>query len=234
MMFRNRTTKRIALLLAAYLLVVWGAGMIAYRTGLAYATNNVGSPVQAHKSDIPNSLAASQDETETDSPCGPPCETLADNPKIRRQPGQNAAGPGPTPKELEADTPLSIAMALTGESFDLSGGIFSDSDGNRPIGIGSIPGFVLAGIPSGGGGFGPPSNPPGANPPSSPPVIGGGDGGSGGGAPPIGGGPPVIVNPPGGGSGGPPDVLETPLPGAFYLFGSALAGLAFAGRKTKG
>ncbi len=246
-MFRNRTTKRIAALLAAYLLLVWGAGIIAYRTGLAYAASDAGLIAPLSKPDfpepnVPEIVTASQTRFEVNGRCGTACDTPAEKSTLRRKALRGVNGSAPAPYTNEADTPLSIAIAMTSESFDLSGGVFSNNNNGRPIGLGSIPGFVLAGIPAGGGGFGgfgPPVNPNGGNPSISPPANGPGGSGPGNGGPGGSGAPtdtvtpPVIIIPPGGGTGSGPDVLETPIPGAIYLFGSAIAGLAFAGRITK-
>jgi hypothetical protein len=232
-MSRNRTTRRIALLLAIYLAIVWGAGTIAYRTGLAFATEHAGAPQPSPRPVPQITVAASQSEIETTADCASPCNAPETEHKVRHKTQRGsveAAASEPAVKEPGPDSPLSIAMALTSETLDLSGGVFKGGYDQRQTNFGSIPGFVLAGIPSGGGGL--PGIPIITIPPSSPPVFGPGDDGSGGGAPGGHNPPPGPPNPPGGGPGDGPEVLETPVPGAFYLFISAIAGFAFARRKA--
>ncbi|MGD9800195.1 MAG: hypothetical protein AB7F91_14600 [Parvularculaceae bacterium] len=137
--------------------------------------------------------------------------------------------------ELTA-SPLSVAIALMSEPSGLTGDAAPKRKGAQIVGP---PGFdtlvALGAFGSGGGGN--PGSPPTVNPvdipvdnnPTDNPVDnpGGGDAGAN---PNDGETPPVIVpeNP------STPPVIETPLPGAFILFASAIAGFSFSRRIRRG
>jgi len=134
--------------------------------------------------------------------------------------------PGPDNDAAPSD-PLSIAMA-SADNFEMNGGVFSGESG----GGGSLGGRTLAflanpvGPPvnAGPGDLVPPISqnpgdptPPGDENPSDP-------------EPPISEDPPIDLDPPGGDY---PPPLETPLPGSFALFLSALIGSFFARRRQR-
>jgi len=155
---------------------------------------------------------------------------------------QKRNGPRPPSLKLEGkssasifddlESPIALAAALSLEDSGIRG---DGKPGNPPRiqGFDTLVALVLFGPGGGGGGGGTPptGNPPpgvdqpppgGDNPPDDNPTPPGGDDN-----------PPVDNPPPDPDGEFEPPVLETPIPGAFFLFGPALAGLLFARSKRR-
>lgn len=162
--------------------------------------------------------------------CLDPCDLLAAGGK--GAPRLNALAvmythPGPDSGAAPSD-PLSIAMA-SADDFEMDGGVFGGKSGG---GAGGLGGRTLASLanpvgPPVNAGPGDPVPPVGENPGDpTPPVNENPDDPE----PPVGGEPPIDLDPPGGDY---PPPLETPLPGSFALFLSAIIGSFFARRRQK-
>lgn len=219
-MRRNRTYIAVAALLIAFALIAWGRS--------SWAPDAAADAIAAQRPSI--EAAAPEIVSRFEDHCLDPCELMVVRGKgaPRLEPlAIMYARPGPEGDAAPGD-PLSIAIA-SADDFEMNGGVFSGKSGTGASGIGGRMLAFLANpigrpVNAGPAGSVPPFN---ENPgdPAAP-----GDGEPGDPEPPLGEVPLIDLNPPGGDY---PPTLETPLPGSFALFLSAVIGSFFARRGQK-
>lgn len=241
-MRQNRTYIAAAALLIGFALVAWGrsswapdaeAGAIAAPRPLVEAA----APEEAPLPETRLAAAAPRVPGRLEDLCLDPCDLLVARGKGAPRLNPLAVmytHPGPERDAAPGD-PLSVAMA-SADDFEMDGGVFGGKSG---AGAGGLGGRALAFLANPAG---PPVNagpsdpvppisenpgdpaPPGGDKPVDPePPIGEEP-------PPLGEEPPIDLDPPGGDY---PPPLETPLPGSFALFLSAIIGSFFARRRQK-